>query len=117
MGTDRLWSRFYIPVSFALLKKDGFYTLVETPADEDVAAADLAYLSGHTYYISDTEAAALTAAGYGNFLSLPPSTGEGYGLGTYGVGVYGEGTPPTVGGDSGIPYGSGPYGTGTYDGQ
>lgn len=116
-SSDRLWSRFKINVSFCLLKKDGFYTQVETPSDEDVAAADLAYLGGHAYYVSDLEAADLTAAGYADFLSLPPSTGDGYGIGTYGLGAYGEGTPPTVGGDSGIPYGSGPYGTGTYDGQ
>lgn len=102
-STDRLWARFRIPVSFALLKQDGFYSLVETPADEDAAAADLAYLSGHTYEVTENEANALRDAGYGAFLEPLPSSGA-YGSGSYGSGGYGA---PRA---TGTPYGSGPYG-------
>ena len=106
VGTDRLWARFTFPVSFTLLKKDGFYTLTETPADEDVAAADLAYLSGHTYQVTSNEADALTAAGYGDYLVPLPASGA-YGSGTYGSGSFGS--PRTSSG-----YGSGPYGYSVY---
>ena len=116
LGTDRLWSRFRITTSFCLLKKDGFYTLTEAPSDEDFAAADLAYLGGHAYWVSDAEGAALTAAGYGSFLSQPPVTIGSYGSGTYGVGPYGTGGSNAAPPNPSRPYGSGPYGTGTYDG-
>lgn len=70
IGTDRLWSRFKLTTSFTLLKNGAFYVLVEGPADEDVALADVVYLSGHSYLVSDAEASALTAAGYGASLQL-----------------------------------------------
>lgn len=82
VGTSLLWARFQYPVSFTLLKKGGFYTLTETPADEDVSTADVAYLAGHSYLVTNAEAAALTAAGY--------SVTSGFGTGDYGVGVYGS---------------------------
>ncbi len=43
---------------------DGTYTTVDTPTTEQVAAAQVAYLGGHLYEVTVTEAAALTAAGY-----------------------------------------------------
>ena len=120
MGTDRLWGRFRFPVSFAVLKKDGFYSQVETPDDSEIADADLAYLGGHAYYIRDTEAQSLRDAGYGAYLTLPPAGGLGaFGSGRFGVGLYGRGDAQAT--STAAPttrtYGTGPYGTGTYDGQ
>lgn len=111
VGTDPLWSRFHFQVGQAVLKKDGFYTASEVVTDEDFAAADVAYLGGHTYLVSDTEAAALQAAGYGAWVSIPP-VGSGYGVGKYGAGAYGEGDPNSTATPSG--YGNGLYGDGIY---
>ncbi|MGZ4519165.1 MAG: hypothetical protein ACXVGA_00945 [Mycobacteriaceae bacterium] len=61
---DRLFSRLTYPVGYAVLKTNGFYTLVRNPDAESIASADVAYLGGHTYLVSDQEAADLTAAGY-----------------------------------------------------
>lgn len=66
---DDLWDRAHLTVGITLLKNGSSYTQEENPADEDVAAADVAYLGGHTYTISDAEASALTEAGYGAYIS------------------------------------------------
>lgn len=64
-STDRLFCRMRLPVGVAVLKSTGGgYTTVETPSDEQISAAAVAYLGGHTYEISAEEADALTAAGY-----------------------------------------------------
>lgn len=61
---DRLWIRMTVPRSYALLKNDGFYREVINPTAEEVEAADIAYLGGHTYTVSTQEATELAAAGY-----------------------------------------------------
>lgn len=66
--TGPLWSRVSYPKGMTLLKIGSFYTLLEYPDDEAIAAADIAYLGGHDYTISAEEADALTAAGYGAFI-------------------------------------------------
>lgn len=108
VGVDPLWSRFHFQVGQAVLKKDGFYTASEVVTDEDFAAADVAYLGGHIYLVSDAEAAALTAAGYGQFL-VAPIVATGYGQGRFGAGTYGEGEET-----QGTSFGDGSYGTGIY---
>lgn len=113
VGTDPLWSRFHFRVGQALLKKDGFYTLSEVVTDEDFAEADIGYLGGHTYLVSNQEAADLTAAGYADFLTIPPVR-SGYGVGKYGAGKYGEGDPNSAAATGA--YGDGIYGDGTYGG-
>ena len=49
---------------YALLKTGTAYREVRNPTAEEVQAADIAYLGGHTYMVSSQEAADLTAAGY-----------------------------------------------------
>jgi hypothetical protein len=39
------------------------------PYQDDLSNADYYYLGGHAYTISDAEAATLTAAGYGSYLT------------------------------------------------
>ena len=51
-----------------LLKTGGVYSQQRNPSDEQLSAADVAYLGGYTYTISDGEAAALTSAGYGDWV-------------------------------------------------
>lgn len=116
----RLFGRMRLSVGQTLLKKDGFYTLVYDPSGEDVDAADIAYLGGHEYLVSDVEAADLRTAGYSANLKAIATEGgpTTYGSGAYGVGNYGEGSTS----DSQVPtdyrvYGAGKYGDGTYDGR
>ena len=39
------------------------------PSQDDLANCDYYFLGGHTYTVSDTQAAILTAAGYGDYLT------------------------------------------------
>ena len=117
-GRDRLWSRFHYQSGLALIKSGGFYSQpADVVADEDIAAGDATYLGGHVYLVSDSEAADLTAAGYGAYLSIPPAS-TGYGQGRFGAGAYGEGdTSASVAGvAAGGAYGEGAYGDGIYKG-
>lgn len=59
----RWWNE--TPTGISLLKFGTSYKQYQTPTDDDVRAADIAYLGGREYVISDSEVAALTAAGYG----------------------------------------------------
>lgn len=41
----------------------------QTPSQDDLSNCDYYFLGGHTYTISDEQAAVLTAAGYGEYLT------------------------------------------------
>ena len=68
-GGGRLFSRFKTYSGISLLVTGSTVTEVRTPTDDQVRAADRAYLGGRDHYISDAEAAVLQAAGYGDLLS------------------------------------------------
>lgn len=56
-----------MPMDFGqsvLKSPGGSYTTVTSPSPEQIDAAAMAYLGGHTYVVDDAEASALTAAGY-----------------------------------------------------
>lgn len=70
MGTDHPLFRYYkIDRGVSVLVTGSTVRQVQYPSQEDVEAADFAYLGGHIYDISDAEAATLTAAGYGAYIS------------------------------------------------
>lgn len=83
-GNHPLFGRLSRPVGVSLLKEDGFYRQVENPSNEEVAAAEEAFLGGFRYEITSAQADALTLAGYGDWVS-------GDVLVTYGDGLYGAG--------------------------
>jgi hypothetical protein len=58
----------YVDVAYSVLKNGSSYTQVRDPLAEDVESADIAYLGGRDYIVSDAEIAALTDAGYGAYL-------------------------------------------------
>lgn len=68
---DRLWDWYSIDVGSSILKIDGQYVQFPYPTQDQVNAATVAYIGGHIYQIGKTEAQALTAAGYANFISTP----------------------------------------------
>jgi hypothetical protein len=57
-----------IPRGLTLIVNGSTVTEVQTPYQDDLASADFYYLGGHTYTISDAEAATLIAAGYSEWL-------------------------------------------------
>lgn len=59
-----LFSRIKIPKGITVLKIDGSYHEVRYPAEEEVTAADIAYIGGYSYEVDETEKVALEAAGY-----------------------------------------------------
>lgn len=63
-----LFGRLRIERGVSILKSGSTYTQVRGPSDEQMEAADVVYLGGYTYTISAGEAAALTSAGYGDWV-------------------------------------------------
>lgn len=56
-------------VGVGVLKIDGTYRQIECPDDEQFAAATEVYLGGHDTVVHEATAVALTAAGYGAYLT------------------------------------------------
>lgn len=64
-ATDVRFARlFKTAIGQTLLLENGVWSLVQNPIDSRVSAAEKAYRGGYEYWISNADAAALTAAGY-----------------------------------------------------
>lgn len=62
---DRPFNRVFFDVALTVLKLgEGVYQQVEHPTDEQIEAAQAAYVGGRTYEVTVAEANALEAAGY-----------------------------------------------------
>lgn len=66
---SRLGAFFRNDVGRTVLKTGSTYTTVQYPSDAQVRAANAVYMGGHVYTISAAEAADLTAAGYGSYIT------------------------------------------------
>lgn len=63
--SERPFHKVKYKVGLSVLKDEfGAYRTVESPTNEEVAAAAVAYIAGRTYEIEAEEAADLIAAGY-----------------------------------------------------
>jgi len=60
----RLFNRMRFRKGISVLKIDNDYVELRYPSQDELALASVYYMGGHTYTISDTAAADLTAAGY-----------------------------------------------------
>ncbi len=58
-----------IPRGVSLLINGTTVTESQTPSQDDLAAADVYYLGGHTYVLDDAEAQILINAGYSEYLT------------------------------------------------
>jgi hypothetical protein len=58
-----------IPRGQTLLVTGNNVAINMTPSQDDLAACDYYFLGGHNYVIGDQQAAVLTAAGYGSWLT------------------------------------------------
>lgn len=63
-GEGPLFERFRLVRGVTVLKVDGVYYETRYPAQEEIDAADAAYIGGYSYEVDATEKAALEAAGY-----------------------------------------------------
>lgn len=69
-GGGPLFFRYKIARADAVLKKDGVYTQTRVPSQDEINEADIYYAGGRGGYdISEAEAADLTAAGYGAYIT------------------------------------------------
>lgn len=86
-----LLRRVPLNLGITVFKEDGIYREVRGDVlPEEIDSADVTYLGGHEYEITEEEATELIAAGYGIYITY-----SGYGSGYYGMGHYGipqEGT-------------------------
>jgi len=63
-GEGRLFEQFRLVRGITVLKIDGEYYEVRFPSSEETQAADIAYIGGYSYEVSEGEKASLEAAGY-----------------------------------------------------
>jgi hypothetical protein len=63
-GEGRLFEQFRLVRGITVLKIDGEYFQIRFPSSEETQAADIAYIGGYSYEVSEGEKASLEAAGY-----------------------------------------------------
>jgi hypothetical protein len=63
-GEGRLFSRYRLVRGITVLKIDGEYYNMRYPSAEEVASAEVAYIGGYSYEVSESEKTQLEAAGY-----------------------------------------------------
>jgi hypothetical protein len=63
-GEGRLFERFRLVRGITVLKINGEYFEIRFPSSEETQAADIAYIGGYSYEVSEGEKASLEAAGY-----------------------------------------------------
>lgn len=67
--SDPLLRRYSYHVGVSVLgDAQGSYRMVETPSEDELTAARRVFLGGHVYLVSDLEADALRASGFGDGL-------------------------------------------------
>lgn len=69
MTKDPLWSRVKIPEAQHVIKFESGAYATRNVYDPDEAGISHVYLGGHVHTVDEDEAAALTAAGYGDYLT------------------------------------------------
>lgn len=70
IGPHRLHQFFTLTRGISVLKIAGEYFEVRTPSQDEIDEAEITYLGGHEYVVSNAEASDLTTAGYGSNLTL-----------------------------------------------
>ena len=63
-----LFRRFPIDTGVAMLVTGGQVTLVDSPSDTELKAADIYYLGGYRHQITSAERSVIVAAGYGDLI-------------------------------------------------
>lgn len=58
-GVGPLYSRYLLDYPMSLVKTNGVWRAVVTPAQDELAVADNYYIGGYTYMLTDAQAADL----------------------------------------------------------
>lgn len=58
-GRGKLYGRYFLDYPMSLVKSEGVWHEIVTPAQEQLAVAEKWYLGGYTYPLTDDEAADL----------------------------------------------------------
>jgi hypothetical protein len=58
-GRGKLYGRYQLSYPMSLVKRDGVWREVVTPAQDELAIAENYYIGGYTYPLTDEEAADL----------------------------------------------------------
>lgn len=66
---DRLFGRYRIDRGVTLVVSGSTVRAVQYPLQEELGGYDHVYMGGHVYTITSAEAAVLTAAGYGAYIT------------------------------------------------
>jgi hypothetical protein len=64
-----LFARLHLDLGLSILKFGSSYQQITTPSTEQIESADAVYIGGRIYKITSSEAALLTLAGYGAYVS------------------------------------------------
>lgn len=88
-GFGPLFDRYRLSRGISVLKEGTSYRQVRTPTQDECEAATVVYLGGHVYPISEDEATALVAAGYGAFVSFVGVHSNEYDTAVYNYDFYG----------------------------
>jgi hypothetical protein len=65
----RLWQFYKLDRGVTVIKANNGYAQVRFPTQDLLDSVEAYYLGGHEYEVSNDEAASLTAAGYGSYLT------------------------------------------------
>ena len=68
-GGHRLFEFYTLSVGYTVVKYNGEYQDILYPSEDFLAECEEVYMGAHEHEVSNTVAAALTAAGYGEFLT------------------------------------------------
>lgn len=69
IGAHRLWWFYRLDRGISIVKTSEGYYETRSVSQEEMDTAEVVYLGGHEYEVSDAEAAELTTAGYGSYLT------------------------------------------------
>lgn len=68
-GARGLWRYYRMPRGVSVAIHAGEATTIRYPSQDDIDSADAFFLGGHEYEITDEQAAVLTAAGFGDYIT------------------------------------------------
>ena len=70
MAWNRLHMRYGIHRGITIMKVNGVYSTYRYPSQTEVLEAEEVYMGGHEYFIDEATKDALTAAGFGDYITL-----------------------------------------------
>jgi len=67
---NRLHIRYGLHRGITVMRVNGIYSTYRYPAQTEIAAAEEVYMGGHEYFLTEKQKNDLTAAGYGQYITV-----------------------------------------------